>query len=59
MAELEKGSPVARSDEGPTQVYERPKGLKGFYYNPMTQVVMLGLVCFMCPGKLLHFSRAQ
>lgn len=32
------------------QVLQRPTGLKGFYYNPTTQVVMLGFVCFMCPG---------
>lgn len=31
-------------------IYERPKGLKGFYYHPITQVVMLGFVCFMGPG---------
>lgn len=30
--------------------YERPTGLKGLYYNPTTQVVLLGFVCFMCPG---------
>jgi len=22
-----------------------------FYYNPVTQVCLLGLVCFMCPGS--------
>ena len=32
------------------EVLQRPTGLKGFYYNPTTQVVMLGFVCFMCPG---------
>ncbi|EGO03432.1 hypothetical protein SERLA73DRAFT_69299 [Serpula lacrymans var. lacrymans S7.3] len=32
------------------EVFERPTGLKGFYYNPYTQVVMLGFVCFLCPG---------
>ncbi|KZT22210.1 MFS general substrate transporter [Neolentinus lepideus HHB14362 ss-1] len=31
-------------------VAERGTGLKGFYYNPYTQVCMLGFVCFMCPG---------
>ena len=30
--------------------YERPTGLKGLYYNTITQVVLLGFVCFMCPG---------
>ena len=32
------------------EVLQRPTGLKGFYYSPTTQVVMLGFVCFMCPG---------
>jgi hypothetical protein len=50
MAEAEKGSHVETSEEGSVQVFARPKGLKGLYYNPMTQVVMLGFICFMCPG---------
>ncbi|KAF9445616.1 MFS general substrate transporter [Macrolepiota fuliginosa MF-IS2] len=51
MSEIEKGSHIAGIDKGSSvQIYERPRGLKGLYYNPMTQVVMLGLVCFMCPG---------
>ncbi|KAI0307393.1 MFS general substrate transporter [Multifurca ochricompacta] len=28
----------------------RPTGLKGFFYNPYTQVVLLGFVCFLCPS---------
>jgi hypothetical protein len=31
-------------------IYERPTGIKGVYYHPITQVSMLGFVCFMCPG---------
>ena len=31
-------------------IYERPTGIKGIYYHPLTQVSMLGIVCFMCPG---------
>ncbi|KAJ7162543.1 MFS general substrate transporter [Mycena crocata] len=42
------------SDDGsgssPPEYAERPKGLKGIYSHPTTQVAMLGLVCFMCPG---------
>ncbi|KAJ3501464.1 hypothetical protein NLJ89_g9326 [Agrocybe chaxingu] len=39
------------SDEGShIPIYERPKGLKGFYHHPVTQVTMLGFVCFMGPG---------
>ncbi|EGN98006.1 hypothetical protein SERLA73DRAFT_182836 [Serpula lacrymans var. lacrymans S7.3] len=32
------------------ELFERPKGLKGVYYHPVTQVCLLGFVCFMCPG---------
>ncbi|KAJ3501926.1 hypothetical protein NLJ89_g9121 [Agrocybe chaxingu] len=31
-------------------IFERPTGLRGLYAHPITQVTMLGLVCFMCPG---------
>ncbi|KAG9221485.1 hypothetical protein CCMSSC00406_0009921 [Pleurotus cornucopiae] len=34
----------------PETIYERPKGLRGLYYHPITQISMLGFVCFMCPG---------
>jgi hypothetical protein len=37
-------------------IYERPTGIKGIYYHPITQVSMLGLVCFMCPG-MTHGSK--
>lgn len=41
----------AGSEEGAEVVkYERPTGLKGTFYNPMTQVLLLGFVCFMGPG---------
>ncbi|KAF8584969.1 hypothetical protein K439DRAFT_1095597 [Ramaria rubella] len=32
------------------RIYERPKGLKGLYQHPTTQVCMLAFTCFMCPG---------
>lgn len=38
------------SDSQQVEIFERPTGLKGLYYHPVTQVTMLGLVCFMCPG---------
>ncbi|TFK71739.1 MFS general substrate transporter [Pluteus cervinus] len=50
MADQEKASSSSVSDSQTQQVYERPTGLKGLYYHPITQVSMLGLVCFMCPG---------
>lgn len=43
------GTSISGSGTG-VQVYERPKGLKGFYSHPVTQTCMLGLVCFMGPG---------
>ncbi|THU89423.1 hypothetical protein K435DRAFT_287704 [Dendrothele bispora CBS 962.96] len=48
MSDHEKG---VGSDDGSAQIiYERPKGIKGLYYHPLTQVSLLGFVCFMCPG---------
>jgi len=38
------------SEHHPVAIYERPTGIKGIYYHPITQVVMLGFVCFMGPG---------
>lgn len=49
MTDKEKGDGTDTS-ENLSQVYERPTGLKGLYYHPVTQVTMLGFVCFMCPG---------
>jgi len=40
------GSSAVASQE----VFERPKGWRGFYSHPTTQVSLLGFVCFMCPG---------
>ncbi|KAG6378422.1 major facilitator superfamily domain-containing protein [Boletus reticuloceps] len=45
---LESGSEDSGSHR--EEIFERPKGLKGFYYHPYFQVTMLGFVCFMCPG---------
>lgn len=42
----EKGS----VDDAQPTVYERPKGLAGIYSHPRTQIIMLGFICFMCPG---------
>lgn len=38
------------SSQNAPAIYERPTGLKGVYYHPLTQTAMLGMVCFMCPG---------
>lgn len=31
-------------------IHFRPTNLKGFFYYPYTQVILLGFVCFSCPG---------
>ncbi|TFK38635.1 major facilitator superfamily domain-containing protein [Crucibulum laeve] len=48
----EKGYGSGTSDDGSLQqqIYPRPTGFKGIYYHPLTQMIMLGFVCFMCPG---------
>ncbi|KAG6374041.1 hypothetical protein JVT61DRAFT_4680 [Boletus reticuloceps] len=32
------------------ECFERPRGLEGKYYHPITQIIMLSFVCFLCPG---------
>lgn len=34
-----------------TERFLQRKGFSAFYYNPVTQVCLLGLVCFLCPGS--------
>lgn len=34
-----------------TERFLRRKGFSAFYYNTVTQVCLLGLVCFLCPGS--------
>ncbi|KAJ7095079.1 MFS general substrate transporter [Mycena belliarum] len=55
MADLVNEKDYNSSDDGSgttrsPEIFERPKGFRGFYTHPTTQVAMLGLVCFMCPG---------
>ena len=47
MSDIEKQS---THDDGSNPHYVAPTGLKGIYYNPYTQVTLLGFVCFMGPG---------
>ncbi|KIK52130.1 hypothetical protein GYMLUDRAFT_50081 [Collybiopsis luxurians FD-317 M1] len=42
-------SPTTPSRQGIVK-YERPTGFKGVFQHPLTQVFMLGFVCFMEPG---------
>ncbi|KAA1469677.1 MFS general substrate transporter [Dentipellis sp. KUC8613] len=50
----EKGYGSGSSDDSGShnaaEIFERPTGLKGIYYHPITQVVLLGFACFMGPG---------
>ena len=48
-AGIEKRDYADASDDG-VERFERPTGIKGLYYHPITQVVMLGIICFMGPG---------
>jgi MFS family permease len=50
VVDNEKGYNSGSSDNASQLIFERPTGLKGVYYHPLTQVCMLGFVCFMCPG---------
>ncbi|KAF8838976.1 MFS general substrate transporter [Paxillus ammoniavirescens] len=47
---VKKESGSASPDSDSEQRFERPKGLRGVYYHPITQIIMLGFVCFLCPG---------
>lgn len=48
VTDIEKKESRTGSEE--PEIFERPKGLRGVYLHPITQVVMLGFVCFMGPG---------
>ncbi|KAK7061445.1 hypothetical protein R3P38DRAFT_657503 [Favolaschia claudopus] len=54
MADISDKANMAGSDNGsgsvPPEYTARPGGLRGIYSHPRTQVALLGLVCFMCPG---------
>ncbi|KAK7688023.1 hypothetical protein QCA50_008393 [Cerrena zonata] len=47
-----EGSGNSDLGSGSIEQQYRPsrRGIKGFYYNPVVQVWLLGFVCFMCPG---------
>src|SRR5215471_9367950 len=49
----EEGTSHGTREENSTQlagISQRPNGFLRLYYSPLMQVVMLGFVCFMCPG---------
>ena len=52
QAEIDKLGGGSSEDSGSqrAEIFHRPSGWRGFYSHPKTQVCMLGLVCFMCPG---------
>ncbi|KAH8111474.1 hypothetical protein DFH11DRAFT_1729406 [Phellopilus nigrolimitatus] len=49
MSDVGKRDSASVDSEG-KQLPRRRRGLLGLYYNPITQIVMLGFVCFMGPG---------
>lgn len=44
----DRSSAIPRSS---TERLRQRTGFKAFYYHPITQVCLLALVCFMCPGS--------
>ena len=38
------------TEDGSREVVPQYTGLKGLYYKPVVQTVLLGFVCFMGPG---------
>lgn len=45
------GAPPLPRSWTPTERFRQRTGFSAFYYHPVTQVCLLGLVCFMCPGS--------
>ncbi|KAG1732060.1 MFS general substrate transporter [Suillus lakei] len=57
QAEAEKlGSSSEDSGSQRAEIFDRPTGWRRYYYHPVTQVSMLGFVCFMCPGMFNALS---
>ncbi|KAG1825370.1 MFS general substrate transporter [Suillus variegatus] len=52
QTEIEKLGSGSSEDSGSqrAEIFERPTGWRGYYEHPITQVSLLGFVCFMCPG---------
>ncbi|KAG2087122.1 MFS general substrate transporter [Suillus discolor] len=52
QTEVEKLGSGSSEDSGSqrAEIFERPSGWRGYYEHPVTQVSLLGFVCFMCPG---------
>jgi hypothetical protein len=52
QAEVDKLGSGSSEDFGSQlrDIFDRPTGWRKYYYHPLTQVSILGLVCFMCPG---------
>jgi hypothetical protein len=56
QVEIEKLGSSEDSGSQRAEIFERPTGWRGYYHHPVTQVSMLGLVCFMCPGMFNALS---
>lgn len=44
-------SRTSAASSSSTDKFLRRTGFSAFYYHPVTQVCLLGLVCFLCPGS--------
>ncbi|CAE6526244.1 unnamed protein product [Rhizoctonia solani] len=43
-------SDIEKRSEPEVLVGQRPRGIHGIYKSPLTQVILLGIVCFLSPG---------
>ena len=48
------GSSDSGSESAAIEIYERPKGFRGFHGHPVTQVALLGLVCMSSPALFTY-----
>ncbi|KAG1855577.1 MFS general substrate transporter [Suillus subluteus] len=58
QAEVEKLGSGSSEDSGSqrAEIFDRPTGWRAYYYHPVAQISMLGLVCFVCPGMFNALS---
>lgn len=55
-AEVEKFGSSRESVHPHAEPFDRPTGWRRYYYHPITQVSMLGFVCFMGPGIFIALT---
>jgi hypothetical protein len=55
-AEVDKFGSSKESVPPHAEPFDRPTGWRRYYYHPVTQVSMLGFVCFMGPGIFIALT---